>query len=385
MSGNKFHIILILVLLCGSCVEPFEPELHESQEVMVISGMITDQPGRHEISVSRSSSYRLPVFQGVEFCIVTVEDQDGNMVHYNNTGEGIYEADLPESFLEVGDAVSLKVITPNGLEYRSSYDTILSCPELDSIYWELGYQETLDPEFTRPGIQFYLDMSGETTDSRNIIWQVDETWEYWASLIGNHIMRGWGTTEEFRTNVIFKCWKHFPLDQVYIASTRSQTSNEVRRLPLSFVSNETDRLSVTYSINVKQQSLSSEAYDYWRRMNDQAVESGGMYETQPASVAGNIYNAYNPEEVVLGFFYATDLKEKQIFVKNNNLFDFYVPHIQCEFQPTNMLWRNRDKINFPIYIYDPGNFQPTFWGPEECFDCRMEGGDTIRPINWETW
>jgi len=185
--------------------------------------------------------------------------------------------------------------------------------------------------------------------------------------------------------VIFKCWKHFPLDQVYIASTRSQTSNEVRRLPLSFVSNETDRLSVTYSINVKQQSLSSEAYDYWRRMNDQAVESGGMYETQPASVAGNIYNAYNPEEVVLGFFYATDLKEKQIFVKNNNLFDFYVPHIQCEFQPTNMLWRNRDKINFPIYIYDPGNFQPTFWGPEECFDCRMEGGDTIRPINWETW
>ena len=385
MSGNKFHIILILVLLCGSCVEPFEPELHESQKVLVISGMITDQPGRHEISVSRSSSYRLPVFQGVEFCIVTVEDQDGNMVHYNNTGEGIYEADLPESFLEVGDAVSLKVVTPSGLEYRSSYDTILPCPELDSIYWELGYQETPDPEFTRPGIQFYLDMSGETTDSRNIIWQVDETWEYWASLIGNRIMSGWGTVEEFRSNVIFKCWKHFPLDQVYIASTRSQTSNEVRRLPLSFVSNETDRLSVTYSINVKQQSLSLEAYDYWRRMNDQAVESGGMYETQPASVAGNIYNAYNPEEVVLGFFYATHLKEKRIFVKNNNLFDFYVPHIQCEYQSTNTIWSNRDKITFPIYIYDPGNFNPTLWGPEECFDCRIQGGDTIKPEYWESW
>ena len=385
MLVNRLHIILILILLCGSCVEPYEPVLEESQEVMVISGMISDQPGLHSLTVSLSSSYKLPVFQGVDFCTVLVEDQAGNIVHYTNTGEGIYEADFPDSFLEVGDAASLQVITPDDRVYRSLYDTILACPELDSIYWELGYQETPDPDFTRPGIQFYLDMSGESTDSRNIIWQVDESWEYWASLFGTHIMRDWGVTVRFRSNEIFKCWKHFPLDHVYIASTRSQSANELRKLPLNFVSNETDRLSVTYSLNVKQQSLSSAAYDYWQRMNDQAVESGGFYEKQPSSVTGNIYNVDDPEEVVLGGFYATQLKEKRIFVKNNALFDFYVPHVECEYQPTYMLSRNRDKIKLPIYIYDPGNFQPTFWGPEECFDCRLQGGDTIRPIYWETW
>ena len=381
----RLHIILILVLLCGSCVEPYEPVLDESQEVMVISGMISDQPGLHSVTVSLSSSYKLPVFQGLDFCTVSVEDQAGNMIHYTNVGEGIYEADLPDSFLEVGDAVSLQVITPDDRLYRSLYDTILSCPELDSIYWELGYQETPDPDFTRPGIQFYMDMSGKNTDSRNIMWQVEESWEYWASLYGTHIMWGWGNTEEFNSNVIFKCWKHVPLDHVYIASTRNQSANELRKLPLNFVSNETDRLSVTYSVNVKQQSLSSAAYDYWQRMNDQAVESGGLYEKQPASVTGNIYNVDDPEEVVLGSFYATQLKEKRIFIKNNNLFDFYVPHVECEYESTSTLWRNRDKINLPIYIYDPGNFNPTFWGPEECFDCRLQGGDTIRPIYWETW
>jgi len=387
MLVSRLHIILILtlILLCGSCVEPYEPVLEESQEVLVISGMVTDQPGLHSLTVSLSSSYKLPVFQGLDFCLVAVENQDGDMVHYTNTGEGTYEADLPGSFLEVGNAVSVQVITPDDRVYRSLYDTIFACPELDSIYWELGYQETPDPDFTRPGIQFYLDMSGESTDSRNIIWQVDESWEYWASLIGTHIMRDWGAAVPFKTNVIFKCWKHFPLDHVFIASTRSQSANELRKLPLNFVSNETERLSVTYSLNVKQQSLSSAAYDYWKRMNDQAVESGGLYEKQPASVTGNIYNMDDPEEIVLGNFYATQQKEKRIFVKNNVLFDFYVPHIDCEFESTSTLWRNRDKIKLPIYIYNPGNFQPTFWGPEDCFDCRLQGGDTIRPIYWETW
>ena len=384
MPVNKFHIILTLILLCGSCVEPFEPMLEESRKVLVISGMISDQPGRHEIRVSLSSPYKELVFQGVDFCMVAVEDQEGNMVHYSNTGAGVYVADLSDSFLEVGDAVRVQVLTPEDRLYRSSYDTILACPELDSVYYELGQQETPDPEFTRPGIQFYLDMTGTPADSRNIIWQVDETWEYWASLFGTHILRGWGDSDMFLTNTIFKCWKHFPLDHVYIGSTRNLSSNELRKLPLNFVSNETDRLSVTYRLHVKQQSLSLAAYDYWKRMNDQSVESGGMYEKQPASVIGNIYNVDDPEEVVLGYFYATQLREQRLFVHNNMLFEFNVPHIHCEYQPMSSIGV-LGPDHFPVYLYIPGNFQPSFWGFEECFDCRVQGGDTIRPINWESW
>lgn len=384
MPVNKLHILLALVLLCGSCVEPFEPELEESQEVMVISGMISDSPGRHEVTVSLSSSYRSPEFHGLEFCLVTVTNQDGEMIHYTDEGEGIYAADVSDSFLEVGDAASLYVISPDGKEYRSSYDTILACPELDSVYWELGYQETSDPEFSRPGIQFYLDMSGETSDTRNVIWRVQETWEYWASLFGTHIMYDFGHMEEFRTNAIFKCWKSFPLDQIFTGTTRNLSNNEMQRVSLTFVSNETDRLSVTYSLRVQQHSLSLTAYDYWKRVNEQAAESGGMYEKQPASLVGNIFNVDDPEEVVLGSFYSSQVRENRIFVHNNNLFDFSIPHISCEYQSTSTLWRN-ETVKFPVYIYDPGPFQPKFWGPEECFDCRLQGGGIIRPEIWESW
>lgn len=384
MSVNKLYIFLALCLLSASCVEPFEPELEESQEVLVISGMISDSPGRHIVTVSLSSPYRTPKFQGMEYCVVTVTDQDGNMIHYSDEGEGIYSADLPDSFLEVGDAASLYVLTPDRGEYRSTYDTILPCPEIDSLYWESQYMETSDPEFSRPGIQFYLDMSGSLSDSRNMIWRVNETWEYWASLFGNVIKWSFHHSEEFFSREIYKCWKSFPLDHIYTGSTRNLSSNELRKVALNFVSNETDRLQVTYSLQVQQQSLSLEAYDYWQRMNEQAAESGGLYEKQPASVAGNIYSVVQEEAVVLGYFYASQVREQRIFVHNNNFFDFYIPHIDCEYEPLSTLWRTGN-INYPVYVYVPGPFQPSLWGPQECFDCRLQGGDTIRPEQWESW
>ncbi len=384
MSVNRFHIILALCLLCTSCVEPYEPVLEESQEILVISGMISDSPGRHEVTVSLSSPYRFPEFQGMENCLVHVSNQDGDMIHYTDEGEGRYAADVPDSFLGVGDAASLYVLTPDHGEYRSGYDTILPCPEIDSLYWEFQYTGTSDPDKSRPGIQFYLDMAGADSDARNMIWRVTETWEYWASLFGNRIMREFGMMEEFESRVVFKCWKSYPLDHIYTGSTRNLSSNELRGIPLNLVTNETERLQITYSLHVEQQSLSLDAYDYWKRMNEQAAESGGLYEKQPASVPGNIYSVEGTDEDVLGYFYASQVREKRIYVHNNGLFDFYIPHIDCDYQPISTLWRS-EVITYPVYIYVPGPFQPAFWGPEECFDCRLQGGDTIRPIPWETW
>ena len=384
MSVNKLYIILALCLLGRSCVEPYEPELEESQEVLVISGMISDSPGRHEVNVSRSSPYGVPEFQGVGGCLVHVSKQDGEMIHYNYRGDGVYAADIPDSFLEVGDAASLYVLTPYHGEYRSSYDTILPCPEIDSLYWEFQYTGTSDPELSRPGLQFYLDMSGESTDSRNMIWRVRETWEYWASLFGNRVLLDFHHTEDFISSVIFKCWKSKPLDHIYTGSTRNLSSNELRGVPLNFVSNETDRLRVTYSLYVQQQALSLDAYEYWKRMNEQAAESGGLYEKQPASVRGNMYAVEDYQEEALGYFYASQVKEKRIYVHNNNLFDFYIPHIECEYEPLGNIWVQQS-INYPVYIYSEGPFKPSWTGPSECFDCRLQGGDTIRPIPWESW
>ncbi len=383
MPVNRKPVLLLLCVICSACVELFEPVLKETQEVMVISGMISDKPGRHTLSVSKSAPYRTPIFQPVEQCVVTVTDQEGNMIHYTDEGEGIYSADIPDEYLDTGDAISVHVVTPDMKEYRSFYDTILPCPLINSVYWEFQYMETNNPEKNLPGIQFYLDMSGASSDSRNLLWQVEETWEYWASLIGTH--RWWeGWWEEFRSNPLYKCWKSFPLQQFYTGTTRQLSSNTLQRVALNYVSNETDRLSITYSLLVKQQSLSRSAYDYFQRMDEQADESGGLYDRQHATVTGNLYSVHDPEELVLGYFHASQVWEQRIFVQNNNFFEFNIPHISCEYQPLSVIaeW---EKIEYPVYIYTPGPFQPSYTGEQFCFDCRIQGGDTIKPEYWESW
>ncbi len=381
MPASKYLTICCLFLACGACIEPFEPQIDESQQVLVINGSISDEPGIHYVEISISAPYNKPSYDPLEGCVVYVSDQEGQMIHYQDEGKGLYSADVPDSFLEVGDAVSIYVATPEMREYRSSFDTLRSCPELDSVYYEIQAMPTADPDRNLKGIQFYLDMSGAADDSRNVIWRINETWEYWASLIGNLRMWGPGEVEAFLSNVVFKCWKSYPLSQIYSGTTRNLSFNELQRVALNFVSNETDRLYRVYSLLVKQEALSQEAYDYWQRLNEQTAQSGGLYEKQPSAVEGNLYSVNDPEEVVLGFFYAGQVREKRIFVVNDDLFDFEIPHISCEFEPLSSLWR-KDKIEYPVYILNPGNFQPSWTGPSECFDCTLQGGINVRPDYW---
>ncbi len=381
MPASRYLTICFLLLTCGACIEPFEPEIEESQQVLVINGSISDEAGVYYVEISRSAPYKQPSYDPLEGCVVFVSDQDGHMIHYKDEGDGLYSADVPDSFLEVGDAVSIYVATPDLREYRSSYETILSCPDIDSVYYEIQSMETSDSDRNLEGIQFYLDLSGTPGDSRNVIWRIDETWEYWASLIGNFRWLGPTEMEEFRNYTIFKCWKNYPLSHLYTGTTRNLSINELQRVTLNYVSNETDRLYRVYSLLVKQEALSMEAYDYWQRLNEQTAESGGLYEKQPSASTGNLYSVNDSEEVALGFFYAGQVREKRIFVVNDKLFDFDIPHISCEYEPLSSLW-GKDNIEYPVYIYRPGPFQPAFWGPSECFDCTLQGGNNIRPDYW---
>lgn len=382
MPVNKYHILFLLLLTCDSCIEPFEPVIEESQEVLVINGMITDQPGMHYVEISRSTPYNEPFYQPVGGCVVMVTDENGDMIHFLEGEWGKYSADLPGSFLAVGKAYSLQVFTPDQREYRSEYDTLLACPLIDTIYYEVETRETPDPDFILGGIQFYMDMTGAASDSRNFMWQLEETWEYRAALFSQYIWRGKEEkVEKYRSNDLFKCWKTLPVMEIYTETTRNLSVNAFKKNSLNFVSNETDRLKVTYSLLVKQQSLTRRSYVYWEKMKAQSSETGGLYETQPSSAIGNIYNTSDPDEVVLGIFYATQQQSRRIMV--NNHFDFKIPYLICEWYSAAGAFQIG--TDFPYYLKS-GHW--TYYGPpyltadQICFDCRIRGGINVKPDYW---
>jgi hypothetical protein len=379
MPVNKSHFSLLLLLVCVSCIEPYEPEINESQDVLVISGVVTDQAGFQYVTISTSAPYNAPEVKPLSGCVVSVADESGNIRVYTEQEPGLYEAYLENAFLGVGKSYSLHVLTSSGGEYRSDYDTMLICPPVDTIYYEIQSQGTPDPDVNYYGLQFYNDLMGVDGGGRSFRWVLSETWEYTSPYYADVIFDGHGY-DNFNGSEINVCYMAQVVNTLYTASTQALVNNRLNKNALNYVSNQSTKLSYKYSLLVEQQSLSFEAYRYWDKMKVGA-SGGGLYETQPSSTIGNIYNVSRPQEKVLGCFYATQVQRKRIIVEND--FDFEVDRFRCALDTIYSLGELG-----PIFPYYGKSIGPMPPGPPwlvghfQCFDCQLYGGTTEKPDYW---
>ena len=382
--SKKIIIPLFIFITLAGCIEPFTPNIDESQESLVIEGQITDQEGYHYIHISRTAPYNDPHKIPEPDCHVEVVDNKGNIFEFYESEPGIYRQWMYKDYLNIGTLFKVKVITADGNKYESDFDKLLSpSPPIDSVYYQIEVRETYDPDFPLYGIQFYIDLDAPDDFSRNYRWELEETWEYQAKYRIQYYYDG---ILHFMKNPysLYHCWRTDSIPQIFTSTTRYSISNKINKFPLQFVSNQSNKLKIKYSLLVKQYSLSNAAYDYWYQLQKQGQESGGLYETQPARVRGNISNINDSEEVVLGFFNASSVSNKRVFV--SEAFNFGFPGTLCRLDtigPENPL---HSYILYPVYLIslsELGQGPPYATGAGICFDCREGGGKTEKPYFWE--
>ena len=84
--------------------------------------------------------------------------------------------------------------------------------------------------------------------------------------------------------------------------------------PIAFISGETERLLIKYSLLVKQYSISRNTYLYWNKLKTTNQEIGSLYDPVPSFLPGNIRCTTRENEIVLGYFQASGMNKKRIFV-----------------------------------------------------------------------
>ncbi len=365
----------------AACIEPFRPEIKEVQDLLVVSGVITDSPGIHTVEVSRASPYSKPAFIPVEGCVVRVEDDEGTGMDFPPYTRGRYAAVLDRPFLGLGKSYRVHVFTPDGQEYMSDFDPLLPSARLDSLYFGVESLETEDPEETYYGIQFYLDVKPEEGASRNMLWKLEETYEYESVYLIQYIWDGRTLIEFYPpTDSLFTCYKTQPVKELHAASTSNLVENKLNHYPLNFVSNQTDKLRIKYSLLVTQYSLSDEAFLYWDRIKGQIQETGGMYETQPAVSVGNICNVNDPQEQVLGYFQASQVTDRRIMVEKYH--DFFIPRRRCPLDTISEVHELVPGIHYLISLSPEGRGSPYGTADQSCFNCLLLGGTTQVPDYW---
>ncbi len=383
-ASRIIPVILLIGILITTCVEPFTPDIKESQELLVVEGLLTDQPGNHYVYVSRSSPFNDPVLLPEERCLVMVVDDKGNSYLFNEQEPGAYSCWMTSNQLIQGTAYKLIIHTGKGKVYESDYEILQSrCPPIDSIYFEIENRETADPEQPMQGIQLYIDLDAGEDQPRNYRWELVETWKYYAA----HYIQYYydGTLHHMPDPMLYyKCWYTGRINNIYTMSTKQMLSNEIRKYPLNYVSNRTNRLRIRYSLLVRQYTLSDDAFAYWDQMRRQNQEGGGLYEKQPSQIQGNVYNIDDPDEKVLGFFNVSSSTEKRIYVDDINEFSF--PGPDCILDTIKSLKEIPDYMSYPVYmisVSEMGDGPPYGIGSGMCFDCTTGGGTNVKPDFWE--
>ncbi len=371
------RILLVVILLIGfaSCVELFRPDLGSSDVVkIVVDGEVTDQEGFQIVSVSTTSPLNKPDFAPLSFCKVKIVDDLGNEFILTEYVKGRYRVWVGKEYLSPGRSYQVKVITASGIEIVSDFDKMPEPAEIDSVHYKRKDFPTSNPNLTIQAVQFYIDITRKNTSSNYYRWDIDETWEHhavypitWYSITYDSPLQHYFPPNYSR----FICWTTERIKNIYTFSTENTKQTKYIGIPIQIVDNQTQKLTFGYSALIFQHALSESAYEYCERLRINSNEQGGLYSTQPLRIKGNLKSTTNPELEILGFFSASSVKTKRIFVRNVENFDVYEPSCAPPDLPG---------TRYRYFIMDESMILHGYF--EACFECDYLSGSTEKPSFW---
>jgi hypothetical protein len=310
-------LLLPLLLIINSCISQFLPEISEDRNILVVEGLISDKPGVNSIKLSASVQLGMPsTKRPLSGCEVIISDNLGNNYTFFESEAGTYISD-PSVFQGIiGRFYKLHINTKDSF-YNKNYQNEVSyinhiyesdpvelkpVPPIDSLYYEKVTLANEDPWTPlQEGCQVYLDTFDPSNTCKFFRWEFSETWEFYDPYAFRYNY-GWVSENSHLINV---------------KSTSVYAEDRIRSYPLEFISNQTDRLSVKYSVLVSQYSLNEDEYKYWDKLQNVGQEVGGLYDAIPAYIPGNVSCVDAPAERVLGYFSVSAISTKRLFIKEH--------------------------------------------------------------------
>ncbi len=198
---------------------------------------------------------------------------------------------------------------------------------------------------------------------------------------------------------LYTCWKTSKVNGIYTYTSNNKIDKKVIGLPLYLITNKDNRLTIKYSILLKQIALTNTAFVYWNQLQTQSQESGGLYNTQPYELKGNIKCIDDENEKVIGIFSASSVKSKRfttsIHMNRNNYYcsdiieewDNLLRYLWGGSEPGTIPGPDANIPDTPLYLhpfFEEGLPRKDTFSliDQSCIDCRLKGGTLIKPDYW---
>lgn len=363
-------------LIVTGCVEPFDPPVRESDvNYLVVDGFVNTTAHSANIRLSRALPLSTVSAYPVELnATVSIEESGGATYSLQNLNDGNYHLDS-DGFVS-GKQYRLRIST-NGSEYLSDYVVAKVTPEIDSVTWT--------GEADGVNIKVSTHDAGSNTDYYR--WEYLEDWEYNAPYSSDWKLEGGRAVYRPIEEQIFTCYNRMFSSKISIFTTSGLIEDRVSNFELALVPQFSQKISRHYSILVKQYALSKSSFDYWQQLKVTTEELGSLFDPQPARVKGNVKNVSDENEPVIGYFDASDVTEKRLFIAMTDLpvhLRRFPTNFNCSINSTPV--DSVYKLPAHLLITNAIYVGPTIIGfnytSMDCADCRVQGGITTKPDFW---
>src|SRR5688572_23386257 len=141
------YIAFLMLCALSSCIKPFDIEVDEGAKILVVNGMITNEPGPYTVKVNKTTSYGghfSDVHKDVLGATVTITDNLGLTETLTETREGVFETDSLGIQGKAGRTYTLRIKLKNGQEYVSEPELLQAVPVIDRLYPEFKEVKSVD-------------------------------------------------------------------------------------------------------------------------------------------------------------------------------------------------------------------------------------------------
>ncbi|WP_461056141.1 DUF4249 domain-containing protein [Spirosoma arcticum] len=336
-----------------SCVDSIETSSKATVDIIVVDGLVNNLAEPQIIRLNRSKADPLTSRFGttpITGAKVEVVIDSSEIATCHETVDGNYQ--LPNDFKgRVGHAYQLRFTLTDGTRYASNHQIIQPVPSIDKVASRFNPKSIYPPlnGYYTAGHDLFIDLS-DPKEAHNFyrwdwkLWQKQE----WCRTCYQGIYSVYNVTAELmsaplptgnyyfyrsgNTKLLEDCYKELEPPQpsnksplpayTYDYLCRTQCWEIIYGYSLNLFDDQyTNGGLITgrtvahipyYThgpglVEIRQSSLTADAYRYFTLFQQQTQNTGGLADTPPTALIGNIRNVADPNEAVVGYFSASSI------------------------------------------------------------------------------
>ncbi len=390
-----FTFLFAMILwLFQSCEEPIESQMIGYDNLLVVEGVISDQPERQTVQLRRTSLLNTSTNQAESEAYVRVVSSDGTVHEFAEEEPGIYKSNYGFK-ADFSQTYQLLITTISGQEYASTEVALTPAAPIDSLWAEFQEDQSRGGQRGQGAFNFYLNIKNGSEQAQYYRWSWKETYKIrmnfpsrWKWMGGNNFVFRDETVPELQEEFCFRTESN---QAILLGNTENQT-RQLLRHPIHTIDTDEKKILLRYSFEITQYGLSPTAREYWEDVDRLSSNQGSLFDEQPGTLVGNMYAVANPSETVLGIFEVSQKSTRKIY---------YIP---SDFYPQGLLileygWVNcTDSDLIDGQLGAEGAFMEEFGStyelqdyysccgpkfvPKECGLCTLYGTNVV-PEDWE--